>query len=121
MNARRQKALTERDVEFRLWKRWRRERLDALLAGPYAEPAQALLTFFKTMTGPTALIDFIRSGPWSDTDADVQSEILALVDDAIVHRRERMGLPPFDDALPDQSPNAFLILRAQLTNFVISA
>ena len=53
------------------------------------------------MTGPTAL-------------TDVRFEILALVDAVIMQGRERMGLMPFDDALPDQPLNAFLILRAQL-------
>ena len=86
-----------------------------MFAGPYAEPTQALLAFLKTMTGPTALLDFIKAGPWCDADADVRFEILALVDAAIIQRRERMGLPPFDDALPHQSPNTFLILREQLT------
>jgi hypothetical protein len=110
-----EKALKERRTELRLWKRWRRERLDALLAGPYAEPAQALLTFLKTMTGPSALIDFVASGPWANADADVRFLILALVDAVIVKRREHMGRAPFDDSLPGQPENAFLILRARLS------
>lgn len=108
-------ALQERSHEFRLWKHWRRERLDALLAGPYAEPAQALLTFLRTMPGATALIDFIDAGPWDKADRNTRFEILALVDAAIIARRERMGLVPFDDALPGQPDNAFLILRARLS------
>jgi hypothetical protein len=35
----RDKELRDQHTEFRLWKRWRRERLDALLAGPYADSA----------------------------------------------------------------------------------
>jgi len=103
------KALTEKRIELRLWKQWRRERLEALLAGPYAEPAQALLAFFKTMTGAGALVEFVMSGPWADADEDVRYEILSLV-----KRRERMGLAPIDDSLPGQPENAFLILRARL-------
>jgi hypothetical protein len=117
MNTRRQKAITEQRFEFRQWKRWRRERFEALLQGPYTESVQALLTFSKTMPGPTALIDFVKTGPWSDANADVRFEILALVDAMIIRRREHMGLPPFDDALPGQSPNAFLILREQLAPY----
>jgi hypothetical protein len=109
-----EKKIAGQCLEFRLWKRWRREWLDALLAGPCAAPAQALLAFFKTMTGPTALIDFVCSGPWSSADEDTCFEILALADAVIMKRREKMGLAPFDDALPDQPLNAFLILRAQL-------
>jgi hypothetical protein len=111
----RDKELRDQRTEFRLWKCWRRERLDALLAGRYAEPAQALLAFFKTMTSPTALIEYIASGPWGDADPDVRFEILALTDAVIIRRRERMGLPPFDDALPHQPANVFLILRAWLS------
>jgi hypothetical protein len=114
MRTRQQKALAEQRLEFRLWKRWRRERLDALLAGPYAEPVQALLGFIKTMTGPSALVDFVISGPWAETNADVRFEILALIDAVIMKRREKMGLAPFDDALPGQPENTFLILRAHL-------
>ena len=60
MRPRRQKAqqaLVERRLEFLLWKRWRRERLDALLDGPYGKPTQALLNFFMTATGA-------RKGVW---------------------------------------------------------
>jgi hypothetical protein len=116
MKTRQQKALAEQRYEFRQWKRRRRERVEALLAGPYAEPVRALLAFLKTMTGPTALINFVTAGPWADAGADVRFEILALVDAVIVQRRERMGLMPFDDSLPDQPENAFLILRAQLAD-----
>jgi hypothetical protein len=108
------KALTEKRIELRLWKQWRRERLEALLAGPYAEPAQALLDFFKTMTGAGALVDFLKAGPWADADEDIRFEILALVDAVIVKRREKMGLAPFDDAVGDMPRNAFLLVREQL-------
>jgi hypothetical protein len=115
MKTRKQEALDEKRHELRQWKHWRRERLDALLTGPYAEPAQALLAFLKTMTSPTALIDFIKAGPWRDADESVRFEILSLVDAVIIKRRERMNLAPFDDALPGQPDNVFLVLRALLT------
>lgn len=115
MRTKQQKALAEQRYEFRQWKRWRRERLEALLQGPYGGSTQALLAFFKTMTGPTALINFIEAGPWRDADPNVRFEILALVDAVIMKHRERMGMPPFDDALPGQLENAFLILRARLS------
>jgi hypothetical protein len=102
--------LAGRRYEFRQWRRWRRERVQELLDGPYAEPARALLAFLKTMTTPTALIDFIASGPWADADAEVRAEVLALIDVAIVTRRERMNLPSFSDALGGE-PNVFLRIR----------
>jgi hypothetical protein len=109
-----EKKLVDDARQLRAWRRWRRERLEALLAGPYAEAARTLLDFLKTMTRPSALIDFVKAGPWTDADANVRAEILALVDAVIIKRREKMGLAPFDDALPGQSLNVFLILREQL-------
>ena len=104
------KALQERRVDLRLWKLWRRERLDALLAGPYAEPAQALLAFFKAMTGPTALIDFIKAGPWAGAPRCALRNSRARRRDD--HQTPRAhGLVPLDDALPGQTDNLFLILR----------
>jgi hypothetical protein len=116
-----EKALKERRVELRQWKLWRRERLEALLTGPYAEPAQALLAFFKTVTGPTALIDFVKAGPWCAANADVRLEILALVDAVIIKRRESMGLPPFDDSIGDRPPNVFLRIREHLDPYRLMA
>jgi hypothetical protein len=111
-----EKEIRGQRIEFRLWRRWRRERLNALLAGPYGEATKALLDFIKTMPGPNALIDFVKAGPWSDADADIRFEILALVDAVIVKRRQQMGKTPFDDSIPwsGKPPNAFLTLRVQL-------
>jgi hypothetical protein len=109
-----EKKLADDARLLRAWRRHRRERLEALLAGPYAEAVRALLSFCKTITTPTALINFITSGPWIDADMDVRAEVLALVDAVIIRRRERMGLVPFDDALPDRPLNVFLILREHL-------
>jgi hypothetical protein len=113
-NSARDKALRERQHEFRQWQRWRRERTAALLAGPYAEPAQALVEFLKDTLSTSALIEFVAAGPWQDADAEVRAEILGLIDIAIIAHREKLGLVPFDDPLPGASPNVFLIVREQL-------
>jgi hypothetical protein len=108
-----EKALAERDDLFRLWKRWRHERLEALLAGPYGESVRELLAFLQTMSlddGPQ-LIEFVRAGDWHRTDPDTRFEILSLINTALTMLREQQGLPPFDDALPDEEPTGFLIIR----------
>ena len=112
MNARRQKALTEQRFEFCQWKRWRRERLEVLLAGPYGEAVQSLLTFCKAAASPSALIDFVKVGPWHTADADVRFQILSLLDAAIMKRREQMHMPAIDDPLPHQPDSAFLLNEA---------
>jgi hypothetical protein len=113
MRTKQQKALAEQRFEFQQWRRWRREQLEALLAGPYGVSTQSLLAFCKTMTSPSALINFVKAGPWHNADADTRFEILSLLDAVIVKRRERIGLAPFDDTLPwsDKPDNVFLIVR----------
>ena len=109
-----EKALAERDDLVRLWKRWRHERLEALLAGPYGESVRELLAFLQTMSldeGPQ-LIELVRAGNWHRTDPDTRFETLSLINTAITVLREQHGLPPFDDGiLPDEEPTAFLIIR----------
>ena len=78
--------------------------------GHMATKTQALLAFLQTMSledGPQ-LIEFVRTGDWHRADP---FEILSLIDAALTTLREQHGLPPFDDARPDEEPTAFLIIR----------
>src|SRR5215469_14288058 len=67
-----QKALEERADLLALWKRWRRERCDALLAGQHGNTAQALVGFLRTLRleQSPALVDLVAGGPWRAADAD---------------------------------------------------
>jgi hypothetical protein len=112
-----EKALDERATQLKVWCDWRRERRDALLAGPHGADAQVLLNFISTMT-PTsaaALVEAVECGPWREADADTRFEVLSIVDASIIALRERQGLPPFDDALPGEASNAFLLVREALS------
>jgi hypothetical protein len=108
-----EKTLAERDDLFRLWQQWRRERLEALLTGPYGGAARELLTFLQAMTldDGARLVKFVRAAGWERTDADTKFEILSLINATITAQRERAGLAPIADALPDEEPTAFLIIR----------
>jgi hypothetical protein len=108
-----EKALIERDDLFRLWKRWRRERLETLLAGPNGAAAHELVTFLQAMTldDGARLVKFIRAAGWARVDADTKFEVLSLINATVMRLRERAKLPPFDDPLPGQAPTTFLILR----------
>jgi hypothetical protein len=114
----RQAALEERSKLFRLWKRWHRERVDKLLAGPYGAAAQELARCLEalTLTSGSELIELVRRGPWRDTDSDTRLEVLRLVDGALAHLRERNGLPPYDDALPGEPLTVFQIIREALSH-----
>ena len=107
------KALAERDDLFRLWKRWRRERLETLLAGPHGDAARELVAFLQAMTldDGAQLVELVCAAGWGHTDADTKFEILSLINAAITALRERAKLPPFDDPLPDAAPTTFLIIR----------
>jgi hypothetical protein len=110
------KALQERADLFRLWRRWRHEQIETLLAGPYGAKAQALLAFLQAMSlddGPQ-LIEFVRAGDWHRADPDTRFEILSLIDAALTALREQHGLPPFDDGLPGEEPTSSLIIREVL-------
>src|SRR5215831_15359460 len=108
-----EKALAERDDLFRLWKKWRRERLETLLAGPHGIAAQELVAFLKTMKleDGTRLVEFVCAAGWAHTDADTKFEILSLINATIIALRERAELSPISDSLPGEEPTAFLIIR----------
>ena len=108
-----EKALAERDDLFHLWKKWRRERLEALLSGPHSDAARALVTFLQGMTldDGARLVEFVRTADWARTDADTKFEVLSLINAAVTALRERAKLAPIDDPLPHQESSAFLIIR----------
>jgi hypothetical protein len=117
-NAARDKALGERSYELPLWRKWRRERIEALLDGPYGQTTKELLAFLKTANNSRELLAHIDAGPLQAADKDTRLEVLGLIDVELTQRRQQMNLPPFDDALPflDQPENVFLLLRARLAD-----
>jgi len=108
-----EKALAERDDLFRLWRKWRQERLDALLNGPHGAAAHELVAFLQTMTldDGAHLVEFVRAGGWEHADAETKFEILSLINITITALRDRAGLPSISDPLPDEESSAFLIIR----------
>lgn len=102
--------------QFRVWRRWRNDRVRALLDGPYGDAAKALLVALKNLPAPAMLWAQLKAGPWQTADADTRHEILSLVGHAIMKHREAQGLLPFNDPLPDQPDNLFLKLRELLAD-----
>jgi len=108
-----EKALVERDDLFRLWKRWRRERLETLLTGPHGDAAREIVEFLQAMTldDGVRLVELVRAAGWERTDANTRFEILSLIDLTLTELRTRAKLPPIDDPLPHEESTAFLIIR----------
>jgi hypothetical protein len=108
------KALKERDDAHALWRVWRHERVERLLAGPYGADARALIEVLDRATLSSDFVGVVRRGPWPCADADTRFEILALIDTAIIALRERQKLPPFNDPIGDAPRDAFLQIRELL-------
>ena len=114
----RKKALDERDILFRLWKKWHEERKTQLLEGEHKEAAQELADFLERMTleDAPALLTLVENGPWRNSGRDVKFLVLELIDHGITYLRESTGLNPFDDPLPfsNEELNVFLSIRELL-------
>jgi hypothetical protein len=110
---RRAKHALHRDELGKAYRRWRAERREALLAGPYGIAARRFIGFLEDMGlhDGAALIRLVERGQWRSADRDTRLEILSLIDGAISTLREKQGMPPFDDALPDELANVFLVIR----------
>jgi hypothetical protein len=110
------KALADNAHLLRAWRKWHRERLDEVLAGPHAVIATQVVEFLKTMTpaSANALLALMRSHSWADVDADTRFELLHLINSAITRMREKNNMPAIDDPLPDQRVNAFLLIKETL-------
>jgi hypothetical protein len=111
-----EKVRAERDRQWETWQHTQQKRFEELLAGPYGAAARALVAFLNALTLDQApeLIARIARGPWRGADPETRYQILRLIDSSIARARERAGLAPFDDALPDEPPTAFQIIREAL-------
>jgi hypothetical protein len=110
---RRAKHAVHQETLGKAYRRWRDERSEALLAGPHGHAARRLVNFLKDMGlhDGAALIRLVDRQQWCSADYETRPEILVLIDSAVISLRERHGLAPFDDALPAEPPNAFLLIR----------
>jgi len=75
---------------------------------PDAKHAHDLIAFLGAMSINAApqLNVHVHAGPWPGADAKFVP--LGLIDGAIAALREKRGLLPFDNTLPDEPPSAFL-------------
>ena len=114
-----QKQLDEQAYLLKGYNSWVKERREALFAGPFGKECKALNSILRTMTPSSApaLISFIQKANWlKEADADTRHEVLAMVSNGITRVRLNAGLPPFDDAMPGEPDNAFLIIRDHIQN-----
>jgi hypothetical protein len=112
-----EKALEERSHLYRRYRKaqaaYRKELFEK--HPKLAEFAQHLHRY--QITNAAELIahvrEVVREG-WL-TSSELRVEALSLVDERIIAIREKAGLPPFDDPLPDQPDKAFQAIKRELT------
>jgi hypothetical protein len=116
IETRRAKHAVYREELGAAYRRWRGERREALLSGPYAVAARRLIGFLENMGlhDGAALIRLVERGQWRSADLEIRLEILSLVDGAITALRDKHRMPPFDDPLPNELTNVFLTIREAL-------
>jgi hypothetical protein len=65
----------------------------------------------KNLGGARDLLAFVEAQDWTAVDAETRLVALHEINSAIAKLRERNGLPPIDDALEHERPNAFILIK----------
>ncbi|ACL59926.1 hypothetical protein [Methylobacterium nodulans] len=93
------------------YRAWKRQKLEALLAGPHSEEIHDLDRFMRRLglaDGPALIARVEAAASWiQEMDADARHDLLSLIGRRIALMRERNGLEPFNDGVPGDPPRAF--------------
>jgi hypothetical protein len=111
LNSDHDKELENRARQLKRWEQWRQERLDRALAGRHGKALAKLIAWLDRAGAPSDADLIAQAWSWCHADAGTRFLVLRLIDGHIIRRRERAGLPPFDDTLPGKPPSAFLRIR----------
>jgi hypothetical protein len=112
----RDKALVDRDRQFEDWLRWQQRQIDDALVGPHSAELAELIKVLADVTLDQAaqLVALLQAGSWRTADPDTRYLVIRLCGSRLVSLREAADLPPFDDPLPHEPPDTFLVLREML-------
>jgi hypothetical protein len=117
--SKKEKELAENARLLRAWKKFHRDELEAVLAGPYGTTLAELFRMFENMkhVRSSQLIGYMRAIEWSQVDYPTRLTVLHEVNAAITKLREQQGLPPMDDALPGEPLRAYQVIRNIMNQF----
>jgi hypothetical protein len=102
----------EDDVHLlRAWRQWHREQLEEALAGLHGDVLAQLMAQLRDLRSARELVAFVAAQNWDAVDANTRLVALHEINRAITKLRVRNKLPPFDEGLPDEPPNAFQMIR----------
>jgi hypothetical protein len=98
---------------LRWWKAWHREEREAVLAGPHGVALSELFRMFKNLrhVQPSQLIGFVGTIDWTAIAYATRLVVLHEINTAITTFREKRGLDPIDDGLPDAPETPFRTIR----------
>jgi hypothetical protein len=99
---------------LRAWKAWHREQLEEALHGLHRDVLEQLMAQLKHLHEARELLRFIEAQDWVAIDANIRLIALHEINAAITRLRERNGMAPFDDGLPDQPDNVFRRIKQML-------
>jgi hypothetical protein len=101
---------------MRAWRRWHREQLEEVLAGPHGAMVERLMFILRELTLKSAplFLAYIKGVDWSAVDANTRFVCLHEIDHTVIRMRERHGMAPFDDPLPGQRENVTRQIKAHL-------
>jgi hypothetical protein len=115
-NAKQEKKLADDARMMRAWRRWHREQLEEVLAGPRGPMIERLMFILKELSLQSAplLLAYIRGVDWSAIDANTRFICLHEINAAIGNMRESHGMAFCDDPLPGQPESASRLIKAHL-------
>jgi hypothetical protein len=99
---------------LRAWRKFHREELDAVLAGPHRLALGELFRMFENLqhVQPVQLIGFVQSIDWSVIDYTAKLVVLHEFNKAVAAVRAKHRLDPINDPLPGQPESPFRTIRA---------
>jgi hypothetical protein len=99
---------------FRAWKKFHREKREAVLTGPHGAVLNELFCMLDNLqhVQPPQLIGLTRSIDWASIDYNTRLVVLHETNTAIATLREKRGLEPINDNLPNEPDAPFRTIKA---------
>jgi len=115
-NAKRDNKLADDARLLRAWKKFHAEEKAAVLAGPYNATLVELFRMFSAIehVTPAQLVGFVGAIDWGSVDYQTRVVTLHELNAAITRYRERRGLEPISDPLPNEPNSPFRTIKAIL-------
>ena len=112
-----EQKIADTSKQYRTYLRGKRAELKALMQGPDGAHWRELVSVLRSLTIDDSdhLIFYVRHQRWLlDADLDTRHVALSIISGTIIRLREENGYSPMDDALFDEPPTVFQIIRDEL-------